>query len=171
MRATLEARELELMEANARLGDLATRDGLTQLANRRVFDERLAQELARARRHGAPLALLLLDIDHFKAFNDRYGHLRGDEVLCSVATILTENIRETDVAARYGGERRRTVARSRDHGEHRCRGVPAGDVGRARAHRSGRPADVRVEGGRARSGDGGRGDAGGVAAGQAAVAR
>ena len=103
-RSALEARERDLLEANERLGELATRDGLTQLANRRVFDERLAQELARARRHGAPLALLLLDIDHFKAFNDQHGHLRGDEVLCSVATILTETIRETDVAARYGGE-------------------------------------------------------------------
>ena len=103
-RGALESRECELLEANERLGELATRDALTQLANRRVFDERLGQELARARRHGTPLALLLLDIDHFKAFNDRHGHLRGDEVLCSVATILTENIRETDLAARFGGE-------------------------------------------------------------------
>lgn len=100
----LEAQQRDLLEANERLGALATLDGLTQIRNRRAFEERLTEEVARARRYETPLALLLVDIDHFKPFNDAFGHLAGDAVLCSVAAILRETLRETDLPARYGGE-------------------------------------------------------------------
>jgi diguanylate cyclase (GGDEF)-like protein len=100
----LEAQQRDLLEANERLEALATLDGLTQIRNRRAFEERLVEEVARARRYDTPLALLLIDIDHFKPFNDAYGHLAGDAVLCSVAAILRETLRETDLPARYGGE-------------------------------------------------------------------
>lgn len=83
---------------------LASHDGLTGLKNRRAFEERLVEELARIRRSGQPVSLLLLDIDHFKAFNDSFGHPRGDEVLRSVARLLSRAIRDTDIAVRYGGE-------------------------------------------------------------------
>ena len=83
---------------------LAVTDGLTGLANRRSLDEHLANEIRRARRYAHPLSLLMADIDHFKDFNDRHGHARGDEVLRLVAGCLAGGVRETDLAARYGGE-------------------------------------------------------------------
>mgnify|MGYP000390613228 CR=1 FL=1 len=103
-RRTLQANQESLIEANTRLAALATLDGLTGLKNRRAFEERLADEMARSRRMGGPVSLLLLDIDHFKAFNDTFGHPRGDEVLRSDARLLSRGIRDTDLAARYGGE-------------------------------------------------------------------
>ncbi|KPF72034.1 diguanylate cyclase [Bosea sp. AAP35] len=88
-----------------KLAALATSDGLTGLANRRCFDERLHQEWARAAREGAPVSVLMIDIDHFKEFNDRYGHQAGDECLRAVGSILsTQARRPADLAARYGGE-------------------------------------------------------------------
>ena len=95
--------ELEL--ANQELADQASRDGLTGLANRRQFDKRLYEEWHRARREFQPLGLLMLDIDHFKRYNDTYGHLIGDHCLQQVARALKGTIsRATDLAARYGGE-------------------------------------------------------------------
>jgi GAF domain-containing protein len=83
----------------------AVTDGLTGLFNHRHFYERLSQEVARARRYGSPVSLLMLDIDDFKSFNDRFGHVMGDEVLRGVADILTTQLRHgADLAARYGGE-------------------------------------------------------------------
>ena len=80
-------------------------DGLTGVANRRCFDERLATEWRRAARGTAPLALLMLDVDHFKRFNDRYGHQLGDECLRRVACAIKGGLlRPGDLAARYGGE-------------------------------------------------------------------
>jgi len=80
-------------------------DGLTGVSNRRMFDERLMAEWARAVRHRAPLGLLLIDVDHFKPFNDRYGHLVGDDCLRRVAKALKAALkRPTDLLARYGGE-------------------------------------------------------------------
>jgi len=83
----------------------ASTDGLTGLFNHRHFYERLGQEVARARRYASPVALLMIDIDDFKSFNDRFGHVMGDEVLRGVADILTTQLRRgVDLAARYGGE-------------------------------------------------------------------
>lgn len=105
-------REQELRALNARLdalnGELALlseTDALTGLANRRQFDRRLAAEWARAHRHGLPLALLLLDVDHFKRFNDRHGHPAGDACLRRLALLLGDAARRpTDLVARIGGE-------------------------------------------------------------------
>jgi diguanylate cyclase (GGDEF)-like protein len=90
-----------LFEATERL---ATTDGLTGLVNHRTFQVRLDEHLASAQRYGKKVSLLLTDIDHFKAVNDRHGHPSGDVVLKQVARILQKEARTTDVAARYGGE-------------------------------------------------------------------
>lgn len=95
----------EQKDLQDRLASLATTDGLTGLANRRAFDERLADEWARARRDGTQLSLLLIDVDHFKKFNDLYGHLAGDACLRALGRILSAQARRpADLAARYGGE-------------------------------------------------------------------
>lgn len=83
---------------------LAVTDGLTQLYNHRVFQERLIEEIARAERMQNPLALLMIDIDHFKKYNDTFGHPQGDIVLKEVAKILMKSTRLADFTARYGGE-------------------------------------------------------------------
>jgi two-component system cell cycle response regulator len=89
---------------NHRLEALALTDPLTQLVNRRALTVRLVTEMERVRRYNAPLALLLLDLDHFKLVNDTYGHLAGDDVLFGVATLLQRAVRTVDTVARYGGE-------------------------------------------------------------------
>jgi diguanylate cyclase (GGDEF)-like protein len=93
---------------NARLHRLVERqavtDGLTELANRRQFEQALAGEINRAERFGGTLALILADLDDFKQVNDRYGHQAGDEVLKSFAEVLRETVRDVDLPARYGGE-------------------------------------------------------------------
>lgn len=95
----------ERLELEARLQRLLQQDGLTGLYNRRFFDQQLQGEWRRLRRIGAPLALLMLDIDHFKAYNDSLGHLAGDDALRQVSTALQNSLqREGDVACRYGGE-------------------------------------------------------------------
>ncbi len=104
LEAQVQERTRALEEANAELEELASTDGLTGLANHRAFHERLKDEVARARRTGAPLALIMLDVDHFKAFNDAHGHPRGDEVLAGVGGAIQQRLRSTDLAARYGGE-------------------------------------------------------------------
>lgn len=83
---------------------LTTVDGLTQVHNRRYFDEQLERELSRCRRYGRALSLLLIDVDHFKRINDTYGHLAGDAVLKEVASSIRKRIRKEDLLARYGGE-------------------------------------------------------------------
>jgi len=82
----------------------ADRDCLTRIHNRRAFDERLMEELRRHQRYRHPMTLLMLDIDHFKRVNDRFGHLVGDQVLREVGRLLSEAIRGTDFTARFGGE-------------------------------------------------------------------
>lgn len=83
---------------------LTTMDGLTQIYNRRYFDEQLDREISRSRRYERMLSLVLLDIDHFKAVNDKFGHLAGDSVLKQLASTVRTKIRREDVFARYGGE-------------------------------------------------------------------
>ena len=99
------ARTIELERANRELAQLSNTDALTGIANRRRFNEVLHLELARAQRLGECLALIMLDVDHFKAYNDQYGHQAGDNCLLRVATVLANSARRpTDLIARYGGE-------------------------------------------------------------------
>ena len=101
----LQRLNARLDELNAQLTQLSDTDALTGVANRRQFDRRLGEEWARAARHAAPLSLLLVDVDHFKRFNDALGHPRGDECLRAVAQALHGCARRaSDVVARYGGE-------------------------------------------------------------------
>ena len=103
--ASLMAARERLLEVNRQLGELAALDSLTGLANRRHFDETPEREARRAAREGTPLSLLLLDLDHFKGFNDNYGHVAGDECLKQVSRELKRiTKRPGDLAARYGGE-------------------------------------------------------------------
>ncbi len=95
---------LENAIVRERVENLAATDGLTGLFNRRYFDSALARELARCDRSSSSLALLVADIDHFKSFNDTYGHAMGDLVLKKVAGVFTSAIRKADVLARFGGE-------------------------------------------------------------------
>ena len=83
---------------------MAITDGLTGLKNRRAFTERMNEEFLRVQRHGAPLSLVLLDVDKFKQYNDTFGHPAGDEVLKAVSMLLTHTARSIDIVARYGGE-------------------------------------------------------------------
>ena len=95
----------ERLQLEAQLQRLSQQDGLTGLYNRRFFDNQLASEWRRLRRQGAPLTLLMLDIDYFKSYNDLLGHLAGDDALRRVAQVLQDCLqREGDVACRYGGE-------------------------------------------------------------------
>lgn len=99
IRVALRTKRLqELLEQRAHV------DGLTGLANRSALEDRLATDWGMRQRHGGSLAVWVVDLDHFKRFNDRYGHAAGDEVLRSAAAILRSSIRATDMAARYGGE-------------------------------------------------------------------
>ncbi|MSP60039.1 MAG: diguanylate cyclase [Myxococcales bacterium] len=93
-----------LEEANHRLSQLAITDGLTGLYNHRYLREHLALETLRSQRTGLPLGFLMIDVDHFKLYNDRHGHPAGDEILRQLATLLTEERRVNDLVARYGGE-------------------------------------------------------------------
>jgi diguanylate cyclase (GGDEF)-like protein len=95
----------QLSQANLQLIDLATLDELTQIANRRYFNVMMEQEWARAERGQYPMALILIDIDHFKAYNDRYGHQAGDGCLRAVAQALKQDVKRSgDLVARFGGE-------------------------------------------------------------------
>lgn len=93
-----------LKELSRRFRDLAIRDGLTGLYNHGYLLDALAGEVARAVRYDRHLSVIFLDVDHFKQFNDQFGHQRGDMVLRQVSQILKDEIRKTDIAARYGGE-------------------------------------------------------------------
>ncbi|WP_404362000.1 diguanylate cyclase [Marinobacter sp.] len=95
----------ELERANIQLAELSTRDSLTGLHNRRYLDSTLTEMCAEARRNGCPVAMILLDADHFKAVNDTWGHAFGDECLQKIAGVLSRHVqRPRDMAARYGGE-------------------------------------------------------------------
>ncbi len=94
----------ELKEKNKALHQLSITDDMTGLYNRKHLMETLSSEVIRSGRHKHPFTLLIIDIDHFKQVNDTYGHQRGDEVLCRLATVFRETIRDCDYVARYGGE-------------------------------------------------------------------
>ena len=92
-------------QAEEKLEELATTDSLTGLKNRRKFDAEMDSEWRRAARQNTPLALLMIDADHFKAYNDTYGHQAGDQVLVGIAICISDTVRRAgDCAARYGGE-------------------------------------------------------------------
>ncbi|GAB7564228.1 sensor domain-containing diguanylate cyclase [Methylobacillus methanolivorans] len=97
--------EEQLLKLQKELEELSFKDGLTGVANRRMFDSVLEIEWTTARRHGSPLSLIMFDIDYFKQYNDHYGHLQGDECLKQVATLLASSaVRARDFFARFGGE-------------------------------------------------------------------
>jgi diguanylate cyclase len=98
----------QAQEINAYMCEART-DTLTQLPNRRAFDDELSRRLAEWRRNGVPLSVVLVDIDHFKQFNDQYGHAAGDAVLSDVARVLRAATRESDMVARLGGEEFATI--------------------------------------------------------------
>ena len=100
----LRAKVRELEQARERLRQLAITDGLTGLYNHRYLKEHLEQELLRANRHQSRVSVVMLDIDHFKKYNDTFGHPAGDTILRTMARLLRDNIRKIDIAARYGGE-------------------------------------------------------------------
>ena len=95
---------IENVQLDAEAERLAVTDPLTGAWNYRYFERRFEQEIERSRRFGRVLALLMLDIDHFKSVNDRFGHQRGDEVLVEFARRVTGSVRDIDTFARYGGE-------------------------------------------------------------------
>ena len=94
----------QLVKSESQLRELSIRDPLTGLFNRRYLEEMLALEMIRAARKRYPIGIVMADIDHFKRFNDTYGHAAGDAVLVQVANFLRAHIRSSDVACRYGGE-------------------------------------------------------------------
>lgn len=96
--------ETRLREANSKLEDMATHDSLTGLLNRRALYDNANRQLARARREGLPLSVIMIDLDHFKGINDRHGHLAGDQALRLAATVLQHGLREYDLLGRWGGE-------------------------------------------------------------------
>jgi diguanylate cyclase (GGDEF)-like protein len=103
-KSNVEILARDLKEANDKLRGLAFEDGLTMLFNHRYFQDHLEREISRVNRYSHLLSLIMIDIDHFKKFNDTYGHQQGDTVLRSVAEVLNDSIRKPDIAARYGGE-------------------------------------------------------------------
>ncbi len=100
----LIATNKKLQGINDRLQELSMTDPLMEICNRLYFEKRIVYEFQRAERYRTPLALLMLDLDHFKNVNDTYGHLYGDYVLKHTAEVLTASVRQVDIVARYGGE-------------------------------------------------------------------
>jgi diguanylate cyclase (GGDEF)-like protein len=100
----LENVNLDLMLRNSALSEISARDSLTGLYNRWYVMEKIDSEMNRSIRHGSPVSLIMLDIDHFKRVNDSFGHSAGDRVLRSVGQVLRDSCRVYDVAGRYGGE-------------------------------------------------------------------
>ena len=121
-RVTVGRRMVEMQEQLLENGKIlayqATHDALTGMLNRRAILERLGEELARVKRYGGPLAVGMLDIDHFKSVNDTYGHKTGDDVLCGIKRILGENLREYDSVGRVGGEEFLLIVPMKSEREH-----------------------------------------------------
>jgi diguanylate cyclase len=107
LEASLSASKQEIEQLQQNLAAVRTEsftDPLTSLSNRKFFDAALAKAIAEAKTKRAPLALMLADVDYFKLFNDKFGHLTGDQVLRLVAASMKQNVKDHDIAARYGGE-------------------------------------------------------------------
>ena len=104
MSANLARRTADLERATEELRMLSITDGLTGLYNHRYFHETVARETERSRRYGSPLSVLVADIDHFKTYNDRNGHLAGDQALAEVGKVISGMVRSIDIVCRYGGE-------------------------------------------------------------------
>ncbi len=104
LESQVKIRTQELQEANEKLQELAVTDPLTKIFNRRVFSGKMTEEIERSRRYEHPMAVAMIDVDHFKQFNDMEGHPIGDEALKKVAHTIKGKIRKTDVFCRYGGE-------------------------------------------------------------------
>jgi diguanylate cyclase (GGDEF)-like protein len=102
--SSLERANRQLKEANEKLLKLSVTDDRTNLLNDRYLRRRLAEEFKRAQRYGTPMSVIMLDLDHFKQINDKYGHDCGDQVLREFGTLVTENAREIDIVGRFGGE-------------------------------------------------------------------
>jgi diguanylate cyclase (GGDEF)-like protein len=102
--AGLESTNLDLLRRNSDLSEISARDSLTGLYNRLYVLEKIDSEMNRSLRHGCPVSLIMLDIDHFKRVNDSFGHSAGDHVLRSVGQVLRDSCRVYDVPGRYGGE-------------------------------------------------------------------
>jgi diguanylate cyclase (GGDEF)-like protein len=113
--ARVRERTRALEEANRRLTQLAATDGLTGLHNHRYLQEHLVLEVERSLRTGIPLGMLMVDVDHFRQYNNRFGHQTGDEVLRRVARLIAEHRRVNDVVARYGGEEFALLLINADH--------------------------------------------------------
>jgi two-component system cell cycle response regulator len=100
----LQQKRAELINANERLAEMVTTDGLTGLKNHRYFREELEKTFMRSVREGLPVSIVMLDVDNFKQYNDTFGHPAGDEVLRTIAKLLQRSTRRPDLVARYGGE-------------------------------------------------------------------
>ena len=101
---SLQRENLDLIVKNRMLSEVSSRDALTGLYNRWFVIEKIDSEMNRALRHGSPMSLLMLDIDHFKRINDTWGHSAGDQVLQAIGKLLRDSCRVYDVPGRYGGE-------------------------------------------------------------------
>jgi diguanylate cyclase (GGDEF)-like protein len=95
---------IERIRLQRQLHDQAMRDPLTNVFNRRYFNQVIEREIGRSERYNHPISFLMIDIDHFKFINDTYGHQTGDQILKSVADLLVEQVRESDLVVRYGGD-------------------------------------------------------------------
>jgi diguanylate cyclase (GGDEF)-like protein len=104
LEATLKRRNKELGQLNKFFHDLAVRDGLTGLYNHRFVQDAMNTEFERAQKGQHPLAVIVIDVDHFKHYNDTHGHMHGDYLLRSLAELLREGVRDSDIVARWGGE-------------------------------------------------------------------
>ncbi len=130
--ATHAGTAIEAARLHQKVEERSELDALTRLFNRRRFEVDLEAECSRSMRYHRPLAFVMMDVDHFKSFNDEYGHQRGDEVLQEVATLLADELREGDTAYRYGGEEFGILARETDA----AGGVELAERVRARIARS-----------------------------------
>ncbi|MBT3134882.1 diguanylate cyclase [Alteromonas sp. ALT199] len=120
-RKALQKMQIELLEANKQLERLANIDGLTGLANRRLFDATIKSDMKRSKENGIPIGLLLIDVDYFKQYNDYYGHVAGDNVLIKVAETLSKScLGNDDLIARYGGEEFAIILPSTDSDALQC---------------------------------------------------